>query len=99
MPFLAFLAKLTNRRPICKGEGMATFECEKCKTEIDYKGRVQILDNQGFTHTFCGKCGDDFKRKIDASNASIAETGKPGHLSGVMNRGSSGTFGLFSGKS
>lgn len=74
-----------------------TFECEKCKAEIDYKGRVQILDPAGFTHTFCGKCGDDYKKKIDASNASIAETGKLGHLTGQM--GKSGGFGgMFSGK-
>lgn len=74
-------------------------ECEKCKAEIDYNGRVQILDNNGFTHTFCGRCGEDYKKKIDASNASIAETGKAGHLQGQQGI-PSGTFGgFFSGKS
>lgn len=75
-----------------------TFECEKCNAEIDYKGRVQILDPAGFTHTFCGKCGDDFKKKIDASNASIAETGKHGHLEGKMGKPTGGFGGMFSGK-
>ena len=74
-----------------------TFECEKCKAEIDYKGRVQILDPAGFTHTFCGKCGEDYKAKIDASNSSIAETGKLGHLKNVSSSGV-GFGGMFSGK-
>ena len=56
------------------------FECEKCHSEIDYKGRVQVLDPQGFTHSFCGRCGGGFKKKIEDSNSSIAETGKMGHL-------------------
>ncbi len=77
---------------------VATFECEKCHAEIDYKGRVQILDPAGFTHTFCGDCGKGFKEKIDRSNASIAETGKLGHLTGQMGRPSGGFGGMFSGK-
>ncbi|GEM_PF-2926856 len=74
------------------------FECEKCRAEIDYKGRVQILDNNGFTHTFCGKCGEESQKKIEASNSSIAETGKLGHLTGQMGRPSGGFGGMFSGK-
>ncbi|VVB57206.1 Uncharacterised protein [uncultured archaeon] len=72
---------------------MASFECEKCKTEInDYKNRVQVLDRNGFTHTFCKGCGEEHDKKIKESNASIAETGKLGHLEGRMNSGSSVRF-------
>ncbi|MFH1095712.1 MAG: hypothetical protein V1728_05850 [Candidatus Micrarchaeota archaeon] len=71
---------------------MTTLECEKCKTDINsYKERVQVLDPIGFTHTFCKLCGDDYQKKIEASNSSIAETGKPGHLRG-MSPGSSVRF-------
>ncbi len=68
---------------------MATLECEKCKCDINsYKERVQVLDPIGFTHTFCKACGDDYQKKIDASNSSIAETGKLGHLQGTQAGGS-----------
>lgn len=77
---------------------MMTFECEKCKADVDYRGRVQILDNAGFTHTFCKACGKEHQEKIEKSNASIAETGKHGHLSGQMGKPSGGFGGMFSGK-
>lgn len=71
---------------------MASLECEKCKTDINsYRERVQVLDPVGFTHTFCKSCGDDYQRRIEASNASIAETGKLGHLKDAP-RGSGVTF-------
>ncbi|MCL6089263.1 MAG: hypothetical protein M1530_03855 [Candidatus Marsarchaeota archaeon] len=72
---------------------MASLECEKCRADINsYKERVQVLDPIGFTHTFCKACGEDYQKKIEASNASIAETGKLGHLSGGIPRGSSVRF-------
>ncbi len=72
---------------------MVSLECEKCKTDINsYKERVQVLDPIGFTHTFCRACGDDYHKKIEDSNASIAETGKLGHLSGSLPRGSGVRF-------
>ena len=62
---------------------MVSLECEKCKTDINsYKERVQVLDRDGFTHTYCRACGDDYHKKIEESNTSIAETGKLGHLTG-----------------
>ena len=62
---------------------MVSLECEKCKSDINsYRDRVQVLDSAGFTHTYCRACGDDQQKKIEASNASIAETGKLGHLAG-----------------
>ncbi len=72
---------------------MVSLECEKCKTDINsYKERVQVLDPIGFTHTFCRACGDDYQKKIEASNSSIAETGKLGHLRDMSNSGSSVRF-------
>ncbi len=74
--------------------GMVSLECEKCKSDINsYKDRVQVLDKNGFTHTYCKACGSDDDKKIRESNASIAETGKLGHLEGRMgSHGSSVRF-------
>ena len=72
---------------------MVALECEKCKADIfDYKSRVQVLDKNGFTHSYCKGCGEDYQKKISESNASIAETGKLGHLSSRPNSGSGVRF-------
>ena len=48
------------------------FDCEKCKNEIkDYKNRVQIMDEQGFTHSYCSECGQEEKNRLDARESSI----------------------------
>jgi len=53
------------------------FNCEECKADIkDYRHRVQILDENGFTHSYCAECGTEIQRKIDNRNASISEFGK-----------------------
>jgi len=72
---------------------MVALECEKCKADIfDYKNRVQVLDKNGFTHTYCKACGEDYHKKIQESNSLIAETGKLGHLSGRTDSGSGVRF-------
>ncbi len=73
---------------------MVELNCEKCNAEIsDYKKRVQVLElRTGMTHTYCNKCGEDYQKKIETSNASIAETGKLGHLKGQMSSGSNVRF-------
>lgn len=72
---------------------MVLFECEKCHVDIvDYKGRVQVLDPIGFTHTYCKACGDEYNKKIQDSDRSIAETGKLGHLSSHPSRGRGPSF-------
>ena len=72
---------------------MVSLECEKCKIDINsYNERVQVLDKNGFTHTYCKNCGNEDHKRIEESNASIAETGKLGHLSGHVSSGSSVRF-------
>ena len=73
---------------------MVELNCEKCNAEIaNYKERVQVLElKTGMTHTYCKACGEEYHKKIEMSNAGIAETGKLGHLRGQMNSGSSYRF-------
>lgn len=91
--FLFFLSIKKARAKGMKVIGMAALECEICKADItSYKDRVQIIDDAGFTHTYCKECGKDFAKKIAESNASILESGKMGNIGFMQSRGSSVRF-------
>jgi hypothetical protein len=51
---------------------MIGLECAKCKNSItDYSSMSQIIDEAGFTHTYCGECGKEVKDRINQRDSSI----------------------------
>ena len=51
---------------------MYGIECKACKGPIsDFKTMVQIIDENGFTHTYCQQCGEKIKERLKARDDSI----------------------------
>ena len=51
---------------------MLSIKCTKCKEEIkDFSTMVQIIEDAGYTATYCEKCGEEAKRKIEERDKSI----------------------------
>lgn len=51
---------------------MIGLECAKCKNVIsDYASMSQIIDDAGFTHTYCGECGEEVKKRMEQRDSSI----------------------------
>ncbi|MFH1306890.1 MAG: hypothetical protein ABIH83_04530 [Candidatus Micrarchaeota archaeon] len=48
---------------------MQEVKCEKCRKEADYGERFEIILGDGFTHTFCKKCGEEMANKIAEKKA------------------------------
>lgn len=47
-------------------------ECTKCKSEItDYSKMVQILEDAGWTATYCEQCGQEVRKLMDARDRAI----------------------------
>ena len=47
-------------------------ECTKCKAEIeDYSTMVQIIEDAGYTATYCEKCGAEVKKRMAERDKSI----------------------------
>ncbi|MFH0927620.1 MAG: hypothetical protein V1822_03505 [Candidatus Micrarchaeota archaeon] len=51
---------------------MMSIKCTKCNEEIDdFKQMVQIIEDAGYTATYCGKCGEDVREKMRERDESI----------------------------
>ena len=47
-------------------------KCVVCKREItSEKDEIHIMDEHGFTHNYCSKCGEEIKKKLKARDDSI----------------------------
>jgi NAD-dependent SIR2 family protein deacetylase len=55
-----------------KGDFMMSIKCAKCQCEIDdYKSMIQIIEDAGYTTTYCAKCGEEVKKRIAQRDKSI----------------------------
>jgi len=51
---------------------MMNIKCAKCQCEIDdYKSMVQIIEDAGYTTTYCAKCGDKVKQRMQERDKSV----------------------------
>ena len=51
---------------------MLSIKCTRCKNEIyDVSRMVNILEDAGYTATYCGDCGGEARKKIEERDRSI----------------------------
>jgi len=51
---------------------LSGLECTKCKCKIDdYSTMVQILEDAGYTATYCENCGEEVKKRMKERDDSI----------------------------
>jgi len=51
---------------------MLSIRCSKCKEEIDdFSSMVQIIEDAGYTATYCAKCGVEQKKRVEHRDKSI----------------------------
>lgn len=47
-------------------------KCIVCKNEITSdKDEIHLMDEHGFTHTFCSRCSEEAKKKLKSRDDSI----------------------------
>jgi len=48
------------------GDRMIRIECTACKKDIeDVTSIVNIIDEDGFTHTYCNACGPEIRQRLE----------------------------------
>jgi len=51
---------------------MFTVYCAKCKEEIThYESAVHIINDDGFTHTYCKDCGEEVRKRIEERSREV----------------------------